>query len=55
MVPQDGFLFDGTIAENVSYGAVDPTEAEIVSAFDRLGLSWWLDKHGLETEGGGAR
>ncbi len=49
MVPQDGFLFDGTIADNVSFGADRVTEADVVSAFERLGLGWWLDKHGLHT------
>ncbi len=52
MVPQDGFLFAGTIAENVSFGADGATDADIVSAFERLGLGWWLDKHGLDTEVG---
>ena len=52
MVPQDGFLFDGTIADNVSFGADHATEADIVSAFDRLGLGWWLDKQGLDSEVG---
>ena len=48
MVPQDGFLFDATIADNVRFGSDDCTEDEIVAAFDRLGLGWWLDKHGLD-------
>ena len=42
MVPQDGFLFDGTIADNVRYGAPDATQDAVVAAFDRLGLGDWL-------------
>lgn len=42
MVPQDGFLFDATIADNVRYGRPDASDAEIVAAFDRLGLGDWL-------------
>ena len=42
MVPQDGFLFDGTIADNVRYGAPDATQDEVTAAFDRLGLGDWL-------------
>jgi len=32
VVPQDNFLFDGTIRENIAYGAPDATEAEIRAA-----------------------
>lgn len=42
LVPQDGFLFDGTIGENVAMGRPDATPAQITAAFDRLGLSEWL-------------
>lgn len=42
MVPQDGFLFDGTIADNVRYGAPAADDAEAAQAFARLGLSEWL-------------
>ncbi|HEU5426747.1 MAG TPA: ABC transporter ATP-binding protein [Actinocrinis sp.] len=52
MVPQDGFLFDGTIADNVRYGAPDATQDAVVAAFDRLGLGDWLA--GLP-EGAGTR
>ncbi|MCZ2824863.1 MULTISPECIES: ABC transporter ATP-binding protein [unclassified Modestobacter] len=43
MVPQDGFLFDASVADNVRYGRPDLTDAEIVGAFDELGLRDWLD------------
>ncbi|MEM9653305.1 MAG: ABC transporter ATP-binding protein [Actinomycetota bacterium] len=51
MVPQDGFLFDATVAENVGFGAVSATEEQIVAAFEALDLGWWLAKlpDGLNT------
>lgn len=54
MVPQDGFLFDGTVRENVLLGREGATAVDAVSAFDRLGLGWWLDRlpDGLDTEVG---
>ena len=42
MVPQDGFLFDGTIADNVRYGAPNAGDDEVARAFERLGLGDWL-------------
>jgi ATP-binding cassette, subfamily B, bacterial len=42
MVPQDGFLFDATVAANVRYGRPDATEAEVARAFADLGLADWL-------------
>ncbi|QGG96929.1 ATP-binding cassette domain-containing protein [Actinomarinicola tropica] len=54
MVPQDGFLFDTTIRENVRYGREDATDAEVADAFTRLGLDWWLATlpDGLDTSAG---
>jgi ATP-binding cassette subfamily B protein len=43
MVPQDGFLFDTTIAENVRYGRQAASDEEIVLAFTELGLLDWLE------------
>ncbi len=31
-VPQDAYIFNGTIKENISYGNPDPTEEEIINA-----------------------
>jgi putative ABC transport system ATP-binding protein len=42
MVPQDGFLFDATIADNVRYGAPAATDADVTAAFAELGLADWL-------------
>jgi ATP-binding cassette subfamily B protein len=51
MVPQDGFLFDSTVADNVRYGRPDSTDEEIALAFVELGLSDWLEQlpDGLRT------
>jgi putative ABC transport system ATP-binding protein len=46
MVPQDGFLFDATVADNVRYGRPGMTDREIQVAFEELGLGAWVD--GLE-------
>ncbi|MEX2292327.1 MAG: ABC transporter ATP-binding protein [Acidimicrobiales bacterium] len=44
MVPQDGFLFDTTIAENVRLGRLGATDEDVRASFDSLGLGWWLDE-----------
>ncbi|MEU0480844.1 ABC transporter ATP-binding protein [Streptosporangium sp. NPDC006013] len=43
MVPQDGFLFDGTLAENIAFGRPSATEEEIRLAMTELGLADWLE------------
>jgi ATP-binding cassette subfamily B protein len=43
MVPQDGFLFDATVADNVRYGKSGMTDAHVVAAFDELGLGAWVE------------
>ncbi len=42
MVPQDGFLFDATVAENVRYGRPGMTDADVAAAFEELGLGDWV-------------
>jgi ATP-binding cassette, subfamily B, bacterial len=42
-VPQDGFLFDATIADNIRYGAPAANDDAVLAAFDELGLADWLD------------
>jgi len=42
MVPQEGFLFNGTIASNVAYGRPGMTEAQVEQALTDLGLGPWL-------------
>lgn len=50
-VPQEGFLFDTTVAGNVRYGQPDATDDELRAAFDELGLADWLAQlpGGLDT------
>ncbi|TWG96900.1 ABC-type multidrug transport system fused ATPase/permease subunit [Nocardioides sp. J9] len=42
LVPQEGFLFDDTLAANVRYGRLGTTAAEIHEAADAIGLGDWL-------------
>lgn len=42
MVPQDGFLFDATVADNVRYGRPGMTDDEVADAFADLGLDAWV-------------
>ena len=44
LVPQDGFLFDASLAENVRVGRVGSGDDEVREAFAELGLGWWLDE-----------
>ncbi len=43
LVPQDSFLFDASVGDNVAMGRLGATTAEVRSAFDDLGLGWWVD------------
>lgn len=54
MVPQEGFLFDATLGENLRYGAREASDADLVSAVERLGLADWFAAvpRGLETRVG---
>lgn len=51
LVPQDSFLFDASVGENVAMGRLGATTTDVRSAFDDLGLGWWVDglPHGLDT------
>ncbi len=42
-VPQEGFLFDGSVADNVRYGKPAADDAAIRAAFADLGLLAWVD------------
>ncbi|WP_109506355.1 ABC transporter ATP-binding protein [Nocardioides speluncae] len=42
LVPQEGFLFDDTLAANARYGKLDATDEEIVASAAELGLADWL-------------
>lgn len=51
MVPQEGMLFRGSIADNVRMGKPDASDEELLAAFDRLGIRDWLGElsQGLAT------
>ncbi len=42
LVPQDPFLFDLSIGENISLGAPGLTQASLLAAVERLGLTDWI-------------
>jgi len=54
MVPQDGFLFDATVAENVRFARPELTDADLAQAFAELGLTDWVASlpEGLSTRVG---
>jgi putative ABC transport system ATP-binding protein len=54
MVPQDGFLFDTSIAENVRFGRPDATSGDVEAALDALDLTDWVNGlgAGLDTRVG---
>jgi putative ABC transport system ATP-binding protein len=54
MVPQDGFVFDTTLGENVAVGREDATADEVRAAVEALGLGEWVAgiPRGLDTEVG---
>ncbi|HJM36048.1 MAG TPA: ABC transporter ATP-binding protein [Acidimicrobiales bacterium] len=43
MVPQDGFLFDTTVAENIRYGRPEATYNEVEEAVHSLDLQPWIE------------
>ncbi len=54
MVPQDGFLFDTTLRENVRFGRMDASHRDVETAFEELGLGGWVNglPEGLDTVAG---
>ena len=54
MVPQDGFLFDMTLRENIRMGRPGAIDADIETAIASLGLTDWIGtlSNGLDTEAG---
>jgi ATP-binding cassette, subfamily B, bacterial len=43
MVPQDGFLFDTSVAGNVRMGRPEAGDLEVRAAFEALGLGGWVE------------
>ena len=54
MVPQDAFLFDASIRDNVRYGHAGASDREVETAFSELGLAGWIESlpAGLDTPSG---
>ena len=57
LVPQDGFLFDASVADNVRFGRPGATVEEVSEAFAGLGLADWVQTlpQGLLDAGGRTR
>ncbi|KUP98519.1 ABC transporter ATP-binding protein [Thermobifida cellulosilytica] len=51
MVPQEGFLFDSTLGDNIRFARPEATDEQIREAVAELGLGDWLAglPHGLDT------
>ena len=54
LVPQEGFLFDASLRENLAYGRLGADDRTMLQAVDDLGLSDWLAglPFGLDTRVG---
>ncbi len=54
IVPQEAFLFSGTIGDNIAFGRLDATREEIEAAARAVGADEFIDalEHGYDTETG---
>jgi ATP-binding cassette subfamily B protein len=52
IVPQEGFLFAGTVSENIAFGRPGATAQEIVAAARAVGADEFIDRleHGFDTQ-----
>ena len=52
IVPQEGFLFAGTVAENIAFGRPDATREEIIAAARAVGADEFIERleDGYETQ-----
>ena len=54
IVPQEGFLFSGTVRENIAFGRPDASEAEVIAAARAVGADGFIAAldHGYDTQVG---
>jgi ATP-binding cassette subfamily B protein len=52
LIPQDGFLFNGTLRSNLTYGAPDSSESDVWNVLRAMGIDDWVRNlpEGLDTE-----
>jgi ATP-binding cassette subfamily B protein len=52
IVPQEAFLFSGTVRENIAFGRVDATDAEVAAAARAVGAASFIEglEHGYDTQ-----
>ncbi len=42
LIPQDGFLFNGTLRDNLKYGAPDATDEDVWNVLRAMGIDGWV-------------
>jgi ATP-binding cassette subfamily B protein len=42
LIPQDGFLFNGTLRDNLTYGAPDATDVDVWNVLRAMGIDGWV-------------
>ncbi len=54
IVPQEGFLFAGTVHDNIAYGQPDASDEQVVAAARAVGADSFIDEleHGYQTDVG---
>jgi ABC-type multidrug transport system fused ATPase/permease subunit len=54
IVPQEAFLFSGTVADNIAFGRADATREQVEDAAEAVGATEFIARleHGLDTEVG---
>ena len=52
LIPQDGFLFNGTLRANLTYGAPEASESDVWNVLRAMGIDDWVRNlpEGLDTE-----